>query len=616
VLLLLPQGIKDELSAITGQLGGIASRLKAVEDKAVAAPAADIAAAAPVASPSASTSGGHSSSFSSGFTAKTDGGLEHPFTMHNRVVLKKLRAAGKSVAGQSVVVGGWVRTGRKAEKGAIAFLEIGDGSCIQTLQVVVPKELADVNIITKAGTCIMLRGDVVESPKEGQEIELKATEMLWLGPCDPTTYPVPKSKDLTLEALRNVAHFRSRTYVAQATFRIRNALASATHQFFQSNGFNYLHAPIITSHDAEGAGEMFQISTLLLHADEKAKKEKPGAEAIAAAAAATKAQGDLVAQMNAEKKDKRKIKVEASKLEGLKETQKEIDAAARELGGIPRTEDGDIDYEKDFFNKKAFLTVSGQLDAEAYAVSMTSVYTFGPTFRAEDSHTTRHLAEFWMIEPEIAFCDIQGDMKCAEEYVQFCLKFVLEHCYDDMKFLSEKIDPENIARCEQVANTPFTRLTYTDACELLIKHVAEGKKTFEEEVSWGIDLGSEHERYLAEEVFKGPVILYNYPAEIKAFYMRLNDDKKTVAAMDVLVPGVGELIGGSQREERIDVLEEKMKACGIDPASMKWYSDLRNYGGVPHAGFGLGFERLVLFTTGHKNIRDVIPFPRWPGHIM
>jgi len=611
-------------------MASIGNRLKAVEDGAVkAAPQAAAKAAYPAA---AAAAGGSSSgvsantpagSFSAGYVngSAPGGSLKHPFSMHGRVVLKKLLEAGTAAAGTEQVVGGWVRTGRKAQKGTLGFLEIMDGSCQMTLQVLITKELYDLQILTKAGTSVLFRGQVVESPKEGQAIEFNVTEVIHVGACDPTTYPVPKNKDLTLETLRQVAHMRCRTHTIQAMFRIRNALASATHQFFQSNGFLYLHAPIITAHDAEGAGEMFQVTTLLLNADEKAAAAKPTAEVMAEATKAVETQGELIRDMKAAKKDKRKIKVEVAKLTEAKKALSDLEEEARVVGGIPRTEEGKVDYTKDFFNKRAFLSVSGQLDAEAYACSMTSVYTFGPTFRAEDSHTGRHLAEFWMIEPEIAFCDIEGDMQCAEQYVQFCLKFVLEHCMPELEFFAKQVDPTCIDRCKQVASTPFTRITYTDACALLIKHVAEGKKTFEEEVSWGIDLGSEHERYLAEEVFKGPVIVYNYPAEIKAFYMRLNDDEKgvpgkTVAAMDVLVPKVGELIGGSQREERIDVLEAKMKDFNINPEDMKWYCDLRNYGGVPHAGFGLGFERLILFTTGLSNIRDVMPFPRWPGHVL
>ena len=615
------QGIQTELKAISERVASIGNRLKAVEDGAVeakpaakSAPAAAVAPAGGGAAPTNAPAGAFTAGYVNG--SAPGGSLKHPFSMHGRVVLKKLLEAGTAAAGTEQVVGGWVRTGRKAQKGTLGFLAIMDGSCQQTLQVLITKELYDLQILVKAGTSVLFRGQVVESQGEGQAIEFNVTEVLHVGPCDPATYPVPKNKDLTLETLRQVAHMRCRTHTIQAMFRIRNALASATHQFFQSNGFLYLHAPIITAHDAEGAGEMFQVTTMLLNADEKAAAAKPTAEAMADAAKAVESQGELVRTMKKAKKNKQKIKVEVATLTELKKALADLEEEARAVGGIPRTEEGKIDYTKDFFNKKAFLSVSGQLDAEAYACSMTSVYTFGPTFRAEDSHTGRHLAEFWMIEPEIAFCDIEGDMRCAEQYVQFCLKFVLEHCMPELEFFAKQVDPDCIDRCRQVASTPFTRITYTDACELLIKHVAEGKKTFEEEVTWGIDLGSEHERYLAEEVFKGPVIVYNYPAEIKAFYMRLNADGKTVAAMDVLVPKVGELIGGSQREERIDVLEQKMKEFNINPEDMKWYCDLRNYGGVPHAGFGLGFERLILFTTGLSNIRDVMPFPRWPGHVL
>jgi len=481
---------------------------------------------------------------------------------------------------------------------------------------VVTKEVYDISKFS-TGCSVMIRGKVVAAPETAkQDIEFEAAEVLWFGPCDSKTYPIPKSKDLTLEGLRSLTHMRSRTQTMGAMFRVRNALASATHQFFQQQGFFYLHAPIISSHDCEGAGEMFQVTTLLLNADEKAKIAPPSDEQMAAAEGAVKAQGDKVREMKEQKKDKRKIKKEVEVLTTAKADLEALKQAGRAVGGIGRCEDGSIDYSGDFFGKKSFLSVSGQLDAEAYACSMTSVYNFGPTFRAEYSHTTRHLAEFWMIEPEIAFCDLEGDMKCAEDYVQFCLNFVLENCRAELEFFTDKVDKQCLERVSQVAKTPFVRLTYTEACELLIKHTKEGKKTFETEVEWGIDLGSEHERYLAEEVFKGPVILYNYPADIKAFYMRLNDDQKTVAAMDVLVPGIGELIGGSQREERLDVLEMKMEKIGLEPSHYSFYTDLRKYGGVPHAGFGLGFERLVCFVTGLENIRDVIPYPRYPGHML
>ena len=475
------QGIHTELKAISERMASIGNRLKAVEDGAVkAAPQA----AAKAAYPAAAAAGGGSSSgvsantpagsFSAGYVngSAPGGSLKHPFSMHGRVVLKKLLEAGTAAAGTEQVVGGWVRTGRKAQKGTLGFLEIMDGSCQMTLQVLITKELYDLQILTKAGTSVLFRGQVVESPKEGQAIEFNVTEVIHVGACDPTTYPVPKNKDLTLETLRQVAHMRCRTHtiqvsdnsvrprplcssfcffgqlddtdgvhqlpnthararahahtagvgaphqcplgvgsklpmplyadfphdtvMTQAMFRIRNALASATHQFFQSNGFLYLHAPIITAHDAEGAGEMFQVTTLLLNADEKAAAAKPTAEVMAEATKAVETQGELIRDMKAAKKDKRKIKVEVAKLTEAKKALSDLEEEARVVGGIPRTEEGKVDYTKDFFNKRAFLSVSGQLDAEAYACSMTSVYTFGPTFRAEDSHTGRHLAEFWM----------------------------------------------------------------------------------------------------------------------------------------------------------------------------------------------------------------------------
>lgn len=363
---------------------------------------------------------------------------------------------------------------------------------------------------------------------------------------------------------------------------------------------------------------MFQVTTLLQDA-EKIRKAPPTEDAIAAADAKVAEKEEHIATMKKEKKDKRKIKKETELLGPMKSEAEQLKkqlATAVPHGGVYTTADGKIDYNEDFFKRPSHLTVSGQLDAEIYACSMTSVYTFGPTFRAEDSHTTRHLAEFWMIEPEIAFCDLEGDMQCAEQYVQFCAQYVLDNCMADMEFLAQKVDKDCIERAQNVVAKGFSRISYTEACELLIQHVAEKKVKFTERVTWGIDLGSEHERYLAEQVFKGPVIVYNYPKDIKAFYMRMNEDGKTVAAMDVLVPKVGELIGGSQREERTDNLLQRIEDMKLEKEDYEWYLDLRRFGTVPHSGFGLGFERLVLFTTGIENIRDVIPFPRYPGKIL
>lgn len=425
-----------------------------------------------------------------------------------------------------------------------------------------------------------------------------------------------------MEYLREKAHLRPRTNTIGAVARIRNALAYATHRFFQERNFLYVHTPIITASDCEGAGEMFQVTTLLNGAEEAAgSAPTPTAADLAELKAAVEAQGAAVKEAkaaaaadkgNAELASKSKAAI--GELLAAKEALAKAEEAARVVGGIARTADGKIDYAGDFFGKPAYLTVSGQLNGEYYACGLSNVYTFGPTFRAENSHTARHLAEFWMIEPEMAFCALEDDMSCAEDYVRFCCKHLLSHCRSDLEFITKMIDKEAVSRLEQVASTPFKRVSYTEAVDILEKAIAAGDKKFEYPVSWGIDLQSEHERYLTEEVFKQPVIVYNYPKDIKAFYMRLNDDGKTVAAMDVLVPRVGELIGGSQREDRMDVLVRRIEETGMPLEAYEGYLDLRKYGTVPHSGFGLGFERLILFATGIENIRDVIPFPRWPGH--
>ena len=425
-----------------------------------------------------------------------------------------------------------------------------------------------------------------------------------------------------MEYLREKAHLRPRTNTIGAVARIRNALAYATHKFFQERNFLYVHTPIITASDCEGAGEMFQVTTLLGAVDEASDAAPPPtAEEIEALKAAVLAHGAVVKEAKAaaaaDKADKElaaKSKAAIGNLLAAKEALAKAEEGARIVGGIPRTEDGKVDYASDFFGKRAYLTVSGQLNGEYYACGLSNIYTFGPTFRAENSHTARHLAEFWMIEPEIAFCALEDDMTCAEDYVRFCCNHLLAHCRSDLEFITKMIDKEAIGRLEQVASTPFKRVSYTEAVEILEKAIADKKKKFDYPVSWGIDLQSEHERYLTEEVFKQPVIVYNYPKDIKAFYMRLNDDGKTVAAMDVLVPRVGELIGGSQREDRMDVLVSRIEETGMPLEAYEGYLDLRKYGTVPHSGFGLGFERLILFATGIENIRDVIPFPRWPGH--
>lgn len=449
----------------------------------------------------------------------------------------------RSNVGKEVVVKGWVRTVRKQKD--FSFIEINDGSSLSNLQVIVPSSLPDYEKeIEKfsTGASMAAKGKIVESPGAKQSVEMHASELKLIGPCDPTTYPLQKKKH-TFEFLRTIAHLRARTNTHGAVTRVRNYLSFATHKFFQERGFYYLNTPIITLSDCEGAGQLFQVTTLDL--------EKP-----------------------------------------------------------KKTEEGKIDHSLDFFSKPAFLTVSGQLNAETYACALSDVYTFGPTFRAENSHTSRHLAEFWMIEPEMAFADIFDDMDLAEAYLKYIFKGVLEECSEDLELFEKFIRPGVIKRLQNVIESPFPRLTYTEGVALLEKSGV----AFEYPVKWGSDLQTEHERYLCEKVFNSPIILRDYPEQIKAFYMRRNDDGKTVAAMDVLVPDVGEIIGGSQREERMEILIEKMDAINLDKEHYQWYLDLRKYGSVPHAGFGAGFERLVLFATGMENIRDVIPFPRFAGY--
>lgn len=450
-------------------------------------------------------------------------------------------------------------------------------------------------------------------------MELKATRIVHLGATDAAEYPLAKKKQ-SYEFLREKAHLRPRTNTIGAVARIRSALAYATHQFFQERGFLYVHTPIVTGADCEGAGEMFQVTTLLAKADEAGEPAPSAAELAALRAGVDAAAGaakDAKAAAAADKADAGLAAASKAAVAALLAGKAGLaaeEAAARSVGGLARGPDGKVDYSKDFFGRPTYLTVSGQLNGEYYASALSNVYTFGPTFRAENSHTARHLAEFWMIEPEMAFCSLDDDMACAEDYVRHCCRHLLAACRPDLDFMVKMVDKGCVERLEQVASTPFKRLSYTEAVAVLEGVVARGEKKFEFPVSWGIDLQSEHERYLTEEVFKQPVIVYNYPKGIKAFYMRLNDDGATVAAMDVLVPRVGELIGGSQREERLDVLQRRIEEGGMPLEAYSGYLDLRRYGSVPHAGFGLGFERLVLFATGLENIREVIPFPRWPGH--
>jgi asparaginyl-tRNA synthetase len=442
---------------------------------------------------------------------------------------------------ESVTIKGWVRT--KRELKGFSFIEVNDGSSLANLQVVLNADLPDYETVLKplnTGASVEVSGVIVASQGKGQRIELKASTVQVYGSADPETYPLQKKRH-SFEFLRTIGHLRSRTNTLGAVFRVRNACSQAIHQFFQEQGFLWVHTPMITANDCEGAGELFTVTNL-------------------------------------------------------------------DLKDVPKTDKSEVDFSQDFFGRRAFLTVSGQLQAEVMALSFRDVYTFGPTFRAENSNTSRHLAEFWMVEPEMAFCDLQGDMDLAEAFLKYIFKFVLEQCPEDMEFFNQRIDNSVLATADNIINNQFERITYTDAIALLEK----ADRKFEYPVSWGLDLQSEHERYLAEELFKKPVIVNNYPVGIKAFYMRLNDDEKTVAAMDVLAPKIGEIIGGSQREERLDVLERRIIAQGMNPEDLWWYLDLRRYGTVPHAGFGLGFERVVQFMTGMGNIRDVIPFPRTP----
>ncbi|HXN15283.1 MAG TPA: asparagine--tRNA ligase [Usitatibacter sp.] len=453
--------------------------------------------------------------------------------------------AGKAPADRPVTVRGWVRT-RRDSKAGLSFVHISDGSSFHPVQVVAPAALAnygsEIQRLT-AGCAVEATGAIVPSPAKGQPFEMQATEIRIVGWVDdPDTYPI-QPKAHTMEFLREVAHLRPRTNVIAATTRVRHTLAQAIHRFFNDDGFVWVHTPIITTSDAEGAGELFRVSTL-------------------------------------------------------------------DLMNLPRTAQGKVDFSQDFFGREAFLTVSGQLNVESYCLALSKVYTFGPTFRAENSNTSRHLAEFWMIEPEIAFADLADDATLAERLLKHLFAAVLEERADDMAFFEERIEKGVIAKLQGIVDKPFVRMDYTEA----IAALERSKQKFEFAVKWGMDLQSEHERYLAERHVGGPLILMNYPKEIKAFYMRLNDDGRTVAAMDVLAPGIGEIIGGSQREERLAVLDERIAAAGLDLQGYGWYRDLRRYGSVPHAGFGLGFERTVAYVTGLSNVRDVIPFPRTPGN--
>ncbi len=454
-----------------------------------------------------------------------------------------------------VNIKGWVRSFRNNQ-----FIALNDGSCIGNLQAVINFENTDEQLLKNitVGASLSINGTVIASQGKGQKVEVKADSVELLGACDPEKYPLQLKNRPSLEYLREIAHLRFRTNTFSAVFRVRHALAYAIHKFFNDKGYVYLHTPIVTGSDAEGAGEMFRVTTL-------------------------------------------------------------------PFDNPPRNEDGSINYKEDFFGKSTNLTVSGQLEGELGAMAFSEIYTFGPTFRAENSNTPRHLAEFWMIEPEVAFNDINDNMELAEEFIKYLLKYALDNNREDLDFLATRLAEEEkqkpqaersemglIEKLEFVLNNNFERITYTEAVDILLASPAYKKKKFQYEVKWGTDLQSEHERYLVEKHFKKPVIVTAYPKEFKAFYMRMNDDGKTVAAMDILAPGIGEIVGGSQREERLDVLLSRMEEMHIPAHEMDWYLDTRRFGGVPHAGFGLGFERMVLFVTGMSNIRDVIPFPRTP----
>lgn len=454
--------------------------------------------------------------------------------------IKSLYRDSKKYLGQEITVGAWVRTVRSSKD--FGFIELNDGSFFKGLQVVFANNLSNFSEIEKIsiGSSLEVKGELVESPAAGQSFELKANKIVVLGAADPD-YPLQKKKH-SFEFLREIAHLRSRSNTFSAVFRLRSVLSFAIHRFFQEEGFSYVHTPIISGSDCEGAGEMFTVTTFDLDKD------------------------------------------------------------------IPKNSIGQTDYTKDFFGKRVGLTVSGQLEGEALIMGLNKVYTFGPTFRAENSNTTRHASEFWMIEPEMAFAKLKDNMDLAERMIKYLIGYVLKELPEEMEFFNKFIDPGLMDRLKNILESEFVRLSYTEAIDLLIK---SGEK-FNYPVSWGIDLQTEHERYITEKIFAKPVFLTDYPKEIKAFYMRQNDDGKTVAAMDLLVPGIGEIIGGSQREERLDLLVKRISELGMDEKDYNWYLDTRRYGAIKHAGFGLGFERAIMYLSGMANIRDVIPFPRTP----
>ena len=550
------------------------------------------------------------------------------YKRRDRLAQIKGNDRGKSKVGKTLELKGWVRSNR-AQKDR-AFIDLNDGSDMSGMQMVVLQEHVDENVWqlvagatseVSTGASIRVKGKVVESPGGKQSVEVLVDELEIIGKADPATYPLQKKRH-TLEYLRGIAHLRPRTNTIAAVSRVRNQLAFATHQFFQQNGFLYVNTPIITASDCEGAGEQFQVTCLLNGLEEEGSAVADASVApqdVEKVEQKVKSQGDIVKKTKADKGEgnatKEDVDREVKKLLELKEELTELQSGSNtpqtSVKELPKLKSGGVDYEQDFFAKRSYLTVSGQLNGEIMASAVNDIYTFGPTFRAENSNTSRHLAEFWMVEPELAFADLNDDMDCAEAYLKHCITHVLKHCDEDLQFFEKNISKDNLReRLQNVVDQDFARITYTEAVE----HVLSAKKKFEFPIQWGSDLQSEHERYISEEVYKDrPVIVRDYPKDIKAFYMRANDDGKTVAAMDVLVPKVGELMGGSQREERLDVLEKKIEEVGLEKESYWWYLELRKYGSVPHSGFGLGFERLVQYVTGVENIRDVIAFPRYPG---
>ncbi len=455
----------------------------------------------------------------------------------NLVTIKELYKETDKYINTTVEIGGWIRSVRDSK--TFGFIVVNDGSFFETLQIVYNDTLDNFDAISKlnVGAAIIVKGKLVATPQAKQPFEIQAEEVVVEGESAPD-YPLQKKRH-SFEYLRTIAHLRPRTNTFQAVFRVRSLIAFAIHQFFQEKGFVYVHTPLITGSDCEGAGEMFRVTTL-------------------------------------------------------------------DMDNVPKNDDGSVDYSKDFFGRETNLTVSGQLDGETYAMAFRNIYTFGPTFRAENSNTTRHAAEFWMIEPEMAFADLEDNMKVAEDMIKYIINYVVENAPEEMNFFNQFVDKELLARLENVATSEFGHVTYTEAIEILEKHNDE----FEYKVSWGCDLQTEHERYLTEKIYKKPVFVTDYPKDIKAFYMKMNDDNKTVAAMDLLVPGIGEIIGGSQREDDYDKLLARMKEMGLNEEEYSNYLDLRKYGSVRHSGYGLGFERCVMYLTGMSNIRDVIPYPR------